>query len=155
MLFNSFEFLIFFPVVTLVYFLSYRMSRRFIEPILERIGSITTGQAERTEIPEIDDLIEYLSRSDASASAQDVQADMTEYNAFLSNIETLSKAERAVFNLYMEGLSAQEIADHLHLSIHTVKSHNRRIYTKLNVSSRKELLIFINMMTPAERSQLN
>lgn len=141
--------------LTLVYFLSYRMSRRFIEPILERIGSITTGQAERTEIPEIDDLIEYLSRSDASASAQDVQADMTEYNAFLSNIETLSKAERAVFNLYMKGLSAQEIADHLHLSIHTVKSHNRRIYTKLNVSSRKELLIFINMMTPAERSQLN
>jgi DNA-binding NarL/FixJ family response regulator len=34
-----------------------------------------------------------------------------------------------------------------------VKSHNRRIYTKLNVSSRKELLIFINMMNPAERSQ--
>jgi DNA-binding CsgD family transcriptional regulator len=139
--------------LTSVYFLSYRMSRRFIEPILERIGSITTGQAERTEIPEIDDLIEYLNREDPSASTRDIQADMTEYHAFLSNIETLSKAERAVFNLYMKGLSAQEIADHLHLSIHTVKSHNRRIYTKLNVSSRKELLIFINMMNPAERSQ--
>ncbi|MBQ4076710.1 MAG: helix-turn-helix transcriptional regulator [Mailhella sp.] len=139
--------------LVLSYLLSYLISRRFINPILERIDSITAGKAERTEIPEIDDLIEYLSRSDASAPAQEAQADMTEYHAFLSNIETLSKAERAVFNLYMKGLSAQEIADHLHLSIHTVKSHNRRIYTKLNVSSRKELLIFINMMGPAERSQ--
>lgn len=139
--------------LTLAYFLSYRMGRRFIDPIMERIGSITTGQAERTEIPEIDDLIEYLSRSDPEASSKEIEADMTEYHAFLSNIDTLSKAERAVFNLYMKGMSAQEIADHLHLSIHTVKSHNRRIYTKLNVSSRKELLIFINMMTPAEKSQ--
>ncbi|MBR6625753.1 MAG: helix-turn-helix transcriptional regulator, partial [Mailhella sp.] len=73
------------------------------------------------------------------------------YHTFLANIETLSKAEKAVFDLYVEGFSAPEIAERLHVTIHTVKSHNRRIYAKLNISSRKELLLFINMMKPEDK----
>lgn len=140
-----------FSVVFLVlaYFLCYLVSRRFINPILEKIDAITAGKAERTEIPEIDDLIEYLSREEASA--REAQPDMTGYHTFLANIETLSKAERTVFDLYVEGFSAPEIAERLHVTIHTVKSHNRRIYAKLNISSRKELLLFINMMKPESR----
>jgi len=140
--------------LVLAYFLSYGISRRFINPILERIDAITAGKAERTEIPEIDDLIEYLSREEQAASqVAEVQADMTGYTTFLNNIETLSKAERAVFNLYVKGFSAPEIAEELHVTIHTVKSHNRRIYAKLNISSRKELLLFINMMKPEDKIQ--
>ena len=33
--------------------------------------------------------------------------------------------------------------------MNTIKSHNKRIYKKLNVSSRKELLFFAKMMTLA------
>jgi len=140
--------------LVLAYFLSYGISRRFINPILERIDAITAGKAERTEIPEIDDLIEYLSREEQAAPhVAEVQADMTGYTTFLKNIETLSRAERAVFNLYVKGLSAPEIAEELHVTIHTVKSHNRRIYAKLNISSRKELLLFINMMKPEDKLQ--
>lgn len=58
-------------------------------------------------------------------------------------------AERAVFDLYMEGHTAKEIADILCLSINTIKTHNRRIYMKLNVSSRKELMVYIQMMEEA------
>ena len=138
--------------LVLAYFLSYGISRRFINPILERIDAITAGKAERTEIPEIDDLIEYLSREEQAAPQMaEVQADMTGYTTFLNNIEKLSKAERAVFNLYVKGFSAPEIAEELHVTIHTVKSHNRRIYAKLNISSRKELLLFINMMKPEDK----
>ena len=64
-------------------------------------------------------------------------------------MELLSKAERAVFDLYMKGLSAPDIANQLCLSMNTIKSHNKRIYKKLNVSSRKELLFFAKMMTLA------
>ena len=58
-----------------------------------------------------------------------------------------------MFNLFVKGLSAPEIAEELHVTIHTVKSHNRRIYAKLNISSRKELLLFINMMKPEDKLQ--
>jgi DNA-binding CsgD family transcriptional regulator len=64
----------------------------------------------------------------------------------VKNIKTLSPAERAVFNLYMEGYTAPEIARILCLSINTIKTHNKRIYSKLNVTSRKELLVYVKMM---------
>lgn len=48
--------------------------------------------------------------------------------------------------MYIRGYKAQEIADELHLSINTIKTHNRRIFAKLNVSTRKELLVYLDMM---------
>ncbi|MBQ4326381.1 MAG: LuxR family transcriptional regulator [Mailhella sp.] len=138
--------------LALSYFLCYRTSRRFINPVLEKIDAITAGRAERTDIAEIDDLIEYLSREAGPSRTQEAQPDMTGYHTFLANIETLSKAEKAVFDLYAQGLSASEIAEELHITIHTVKSHNRRIYAKLNISSCKELLLFINMMSPEQKN---
>ena len=68
------------------------------------------------------------------------------FENFLKNIKTLSPAERSVFDLYIKGYKAQDIANELYLSINTIKTHNRRIFTKLNVSSRKELLVYIDMM---------
>ena len=84
---------------------------------------------------------ELKKRSLAIAPPPDETAPM-----FLQNVKTLSQAERNVFDLYIRGYKAQEIADELHLSINTIKTHNRRIFAKLNVSTRKELLVYIDMM---------
>ena len=65
---------------------------------------------------------------------------------FVNNTKDLSPAERDVFNLYVQGYTAKEIANILSLSINTIKTHNKRIYMKLNVGSRKELLLYINML---------
>ena len=70
----------------------------------------------------------------------------------MENIQTLSAAERAVFDLYLQGHTAREIAAILCLSINTIKTHNRRIYMKLNVTSRKELLVYIQMMEEAKQA---
>ncbi|MDD2955187.1 MAG: helix-turn-helix transcriptional regulator [Oscillospiraceae bacterium] len=78
------------------------------------------------------------------------QENTTLFQAFVKIIETLSGAERAVFDLYMEGHTVKEIADILCLSINTIKTHNRRIYMKLNVTSRKELMVYIQMMEEAK-----
>ena len=48
------------------------------------------------------------------------------------------------------GHTAREIAEILCLSINTIKTHNRRIYMKLNVTSRKELMVYIQMMEEAK-----
>jgi two-component system nitrate/nitrite response regulator NarL len=52
----------------------------------------------------------------------------------------LSKREIQVVHCLAEGLGNREIADRLKLSQHTVKNHLFRIFDKLGVSSRMELL---------------
>ena len=52
--------------------------------------------------------------------------------------EPLSRRELEVLPLIAEGLTNQEIAARLYLSLHTVKAHARNIYAKLGVSSRTQ-----------------
>jgi LuxR family transcriptional regulator, maltose regulon positive regulatory protein len=52
--------------------------------------------------------------------------------------EPLSARELEVLPLIARGLTNQEIAARLYLSLHTVKAHARNIYAKLGVSSRTQ-----------------
>lgn len=55
--------------------------------------------------------------------------------------EALSQRERKVLRLLVAGLSTPEIARELGVSINTVKTHVKKIYQKLYVSSRKEAIV--------------
>lgn len=52
---------------------------------------------------------------------------------------TLSRREKEVATLVIQGLSNMEIAEELFISVETVKRHISTIFEKCNVSSRKEL----------------
>lgn len=58
--------------------------------------------------------------------------------------KTLTKQELNVFNLMQSKLSNKEIANELFVSLSTVKTHINNIYTKLNISSRKEINNFMD-----------
>lgn len=49
---------------------------------------------------------------------------------------TLTHREQEVLSLVAEGQTDKEVADALHISLHTVKSHMRNILAKLHVSNR-------------------
>ncbi len=67
------------------------------------------------------------------------QANPSETEALTSElIEPLSKREIEVLQLIAEGLTNQEIANRLYLSLNTVKVHTRNIYGKLGVHHRTE-----------------
>ncbi len=51
-------------------------------------------------------------------------------------VEPLSERELEVLRLIAEGLTNQEVATRLYLSLHTVKVHARNIYGKLGAKSR-------------------
>ncbi|WP_341582367.1 LuxR C-terminal-related transcriptional regulator [Marinobacter metalliresistant] len=55
--------------------------------------------------------------------------------------EPISEREQGVLELIAKGLSNQEIADRLHISLHTVKTHARRINAKLEVKSRTQATV--------------
>jgi LuxR family maltose regulon positive regulatory protein len=55
-------------------------------------------------------------------------------------IEPLSEREFEVLQLIAEGLTNQEIATRLFLSLNTVKTHTRNIYGKLNVHRRTQAI---------------
>jgi LuxR family maltose regulon positive regulatory protein len=57
-----------------------------------------------------------------------------------SLVEPLSEREREVLQLLVEGTSNREIANHLVLSVNTVKKHVFNICSKLNVQSRTQAI---------------
>jgi DNA-binding CsgD family transcriptional regulator len=67
-------------------------------------------------------------------------------DSFMQNIETLSVAERRVFDCYIQGCTPKEAENQLVLAESTIKTHNKRIYTKLDVDDYKEMMLFIKLM---------
>lgn len=58
----------------------------------------------------------------------------------LLNLERLTKTERLIFDFYLNGLSTKEIMGQLNITENTLKFHNKNLYSKLNVSSRRQLI---------------
>lgn len=72
--------------------------------------------------------------------------DHDSYKMFVDNLSTLTPKEKEVFDLYTQGLSTKEIIAQQQISENTLKYHNKNIYSKLGVKSRKELLQYIELM---------
>ncbi|MEO5977497.1 MAG: response regulator transcription factor [Chryseolinea sp.] len=54
----------------------------------------------------------------------------------------LTAREREILTLLASGYSTQKVADHLHLSPHTVHTHRKSIIRKLNIKSPTEFVIY-------------
>lgn len=59
---------------------------------------------------------------------------------FAEQVESLTPTEKIIYDLYVEGRSTKEVLATLGIKENTLKYHNKNIYSKLGVSSRKELL---------------
>lgn len=69
---------------------------------------------------------------------------------FIDNLATLTPKEEDIFNLYVQGCSTKAIISQLGITENTLKYHNKNIYSKLGVKTRKELLQYIELMRNAE-----
>lgn len=59
---------------------------------------------------------------------------------FIEQIATLTASEKAIYDCYVAGMSTKEVLAAKAIAETTLKYHNRNLYGKLGVSSRKELL---------------
>ena len=59
---------------------------------------------------------------------------------FINGLTQLTPTEREIYNAYTARMTTKEIMAKLNIKESTLKYHNRNLYSKLGVSSRKELL---------------
>ena len=78
-------------------------------------------------------------------------ADLQEYPAG-GPLRELTQAETRVLHLLSRGLSNGEIGEHLGISRETVKTHLKRVFHKLGVSSRAKAVHFVSRQSMFRRS---
>lgn len=59
---------------------------------------------------------------------------------FINGLKTLTPTEKVIYDAYIARVTTKEILANLNIKESTLKYHNRNLYGKLNVSTRKELL---------------
>lgn len=69
-----------------------------------------------------------------------LELDSEKRQIFLRGLAALTQTERRIYDLYLEGSATKEILAALNIKENTLKYHNKNIYSKLGVSSRKELI---------------
>jgi LuxR family maltose regulon positive regulatory protein len=74
--------------------------------------------------------------------------------AAISIGDELSERELAVLRLLSSQLSLREIGNELYVSLNTIKTHTRKVYAKLRVSSRQQAVVRARELGLLKRSNL-
>lgn len=127
------------------------LTRRFMLPIQKQIRALKEQKEPHEEsnsgIIEIDELLAYVhARQERPEAESKMPPGMEElFFDFARRVETLTPMERTVLQYYINGFSVNEIAEKEFISLSTVRKHNSNINRKLGVSTREELLLYIDM----------
>lgn len=129
--------------------LSTYLSRRFVTPIsrsLQAIREQAPGE-HPSGISEIDELLAFVrSRAAEQLTAGSLPPNIEELlSGFRSRVQTLTPMERTVLQYYIDGCSLEEVAARAYISVATAKKHNTNINRKLGVTSREELMLYIDL----------
>lgn len=138
-------------------FASYFIGRFYLRPVnkaFDRIKNEPHTEIQSFGYSEIDELFEFLAEKERQHKNEFTRVignkkqeiDPESYQLFTQMLHTLTKKEREIFNLYLDGKSAKEILDIAHINENTLKYHNKNIYSKLGVPSRKVLLQYAEIM---------
>ena len=133
--------------------ISFIISRRFVKPIERGIENLKTEDFYKTQnhsgIKEIDILAEFLKtkeeqyKNKGGALPKEVEE---LFDRFIENSKELTSSERNILGYYAKGHEISELPDLLCISLNTVRKHNRNIYMKLEVNSKDELQIYLDLL---------
>lgn len=88
-----------------------------------------------------DDKIKFQILASAKPGQEDIfPLDCEKIQVFEAGLPTLTATEQKVYTLLSQEKTTAEILDTLHIKENTLKYHNKNIYGKLGVTSRKELV---------------
>lgn len=132
------------------------LSRRFVRPITRSIQAIQDSPTDNqpSGISEIDALLAFIR---TEAAAQELEPGALPPNieellrGFQEKADSLTPTERTVLQYFIEGLTIEEVAERSFISIATAKRHNTNLNRKLGISSRSELMVYIDLFRRCNR----
>ncbi len=101
-----------------------------LKKIVKQVESVQSYSAEDASAPDV--MLEKPVESDAIAPER--------IEAFMTGLKMLTPTEKAIYDAYVARVTTKEIMANMDIKESTLKYHNRNLYGKLGVSSRKELL---------------
>lgn len=96
------------------------------------------NQRLRELLQQKEEALQATNAADDSRSSSGISSEMMEY--FAQGLDTLTSQERQIYEAYLSGTSTKDIMIDLNIKENTLKFHNKNLYSKLGVSSRKQLL---------------
>ena len=82
--------------------------------------------------------------------------DFIDHCKFLSDqLPKLTPTERTIYDLYLDGKSTKDVLSKLSITENTLKFHNKNIYGKLGISSRKQLIEISHALRENEKKSLD
>ena len=87
-------------------------------------------------------LLEHLERPSEDKKPQPTASipDADSVAFFAQNLASLTPTEHTIYELYLSGMATKDVLVELNIKENTLKYHNKNIYSKLGVSSRKQLI---------------
>lgn len=136
---------------------SLMFSRRYITPITKSLSAIKNEykildenydiETNKSGFDEIDEFVNIVIKKLQEKSDDGLPKYLSdEFNRFIESTSDLTPAETNVLSLIIQGCSVKELPERLFISESTAKHHMLKIYKKLGVSSRGELLLYIEML---------
>lgn len=121
------------------------ISNKYINPIISGLAAISSQDIDdiaKTNITEIDEIIEQI----RAMSRNKALLHDNLFEEFISKVKTLTPTEKKIFKYYAEGKTNKEILSLMYISLSTFKTHNGHIYSKLGISSKDELLLYVKLI---------
>lgn len=124
------------------------LSLRFVRPISAAVDAAKAdgAQMRSTGFSEIDALVAVLDSKASNLKPNLLPPDVASLlDDFSTRFASLTATERKIVGLYAEGMETGDVAECMFISIHTARKHNANIYRKLNVGSRDELVLYLEL----------
>ncbi len=104
---------------------------------------VVTQTPENLSVPEqSEDAVNAADTADLYSRPAPQSAEPTlQQEAFLSGLKELTPTEQTIYDLYVTRHTTREILSILNIKENTLKFHNKNLYGKLNVTSRKQLVV--------------
>ncbi len=114
--------------------------------LIEEIRQDVQADEKYSGIFGFDELPDYLPEKEEKKEEGELPPDIEElFSEFTERVGTLTPMERTVLQYYIDGCSIEEVAARAYISVNTVKKHNTNINRKLGVSTREEMMLYIDL----------
>lgn len=141
-------------VLWVLLILSMGFSQSFVRPISQSLELLQNGGALREEcsgVSEIEELFAFIQSKMQTTGSQLPPSVEELFCSLAQRATSLTPTEHNILKYYADGKGISEVAEQACISINTVRRHNANIYQKLGVSSREELLLYIELFRRCDR----